>query len=61
MKTMRNRKTQPSQLNKSALPFHKYRIHQSDAKASDKPYEAREIGKAMADEVAEKLKLNLDV
>jgi hypothetical protein len=58
MKTTRNRKTQP---NKSVFPLYKYRTHQHDAEAPSTPYEAREIGKAMAHKVAEKVKLNLDV
>ena len=61
MKAMRNRKTQPSQGSKSALLFHRYRIHRGGAKRYGRPYEAKERGKAMADEVAEKVKLNLDV
>jgi len=61
MKAMRKRKTQPSQVSKSAFLFNKYRIRQRDTKISGRPYEAREIGKAMADEVTEKVKLNLDI
>jgi hypothetical protein len=61
MKVMRNRKPQLRQVSRSAFLFHKYRIRQRDAKTYGRPCEARELGKAMADEVAEKVKLNLDV
>lgn len=61
MKTMRTRKTQPPQLNKSVFLFHRYGIHQHGPKTLGASYEAREIGKIMALKVAKKLKLNLDV
>lgn len=61
MKNMRSRRTQPNQLNKLAFLFHKYRIYEHDAEKSGKAYETREIGKAMAEKIAKKVKLNLDV
>lgn len=61
MKAMRNRRTNLTQPNKSVFLFHRYEIHHHGIKTLGTPYEAREIGKAMALKVSKKLKLNLDV
>ena len=63
MKAMANRRIQPSRCSKSAFLFHfrRRRVDRGAARRYGAPYEAKAIGKAMADEVAEKVKLNLDV
>ena len=61
MKTIRTLKPQTHQLNRSVFLFHSYGIKQHHSKIVDTPEEARKIGKIMAQKVAKKLKLNLDI
>jgi len=61
MKVMRKRKIQANEVSKSDFLFNKYRIRKRPTKIYGRSYDAREIGKAMADEVDEKIKLNLDI
>jgi len=55
MGTMKTKKRTVQKTNKSVFLFHK-----NDAKGT-KLNDAREIGKTMAQEVAKKLKLNLNI
>ena len=61
MGTSRTRENQTNQLNKSVFLFHKYGIKPNGNKIIDIEDDAGEIGKLMAQKVAKKLKLNLNV
>ncbi|MGA2670502.1 MAG: hypothetical protein ABSF21_03675 [Dehalococcoidia bacterium] len=61
MKTMISRKGEHSQVSKSALLLHKYRIDVHHGEALATRCEAREMGKAIAEKIAKKVKLKLDV
>ena len=61
MKVMRKRKIQSSEVSKFNFLFNKHRMLKRPTKIYGRSYDASEIGKAMADEVDEKIKLNLDI
>ena len=61
MDTSRIRRNRTLQPNKHLILFHIYGIREPGGKIVYAPNKAREMGKIMAQRVANKLKLNLDV
>lgn len=61
MDASRKRHNQTVQPSKSVFLFHRLGIKQHGTKMVSTPDDPREIGGTMAQEVAKKLKLNLDI